>query len=150
MQTVWIRAFTFFIYSPTIMESDRTRCCIFFYFFPQNFHPWWGPKRYSLQKEIHSTSSSDGDFPHPPFRLNFEEQFKPFGLAKCLKLLLDFACKHLYAWTSDDCWRNKIFNMFRLDVMNDVNVNTKAALERFTSSLLTWFHIGVFLIHSSV
>ena len=64
--------------------------------------------------------------------------------------LFFFSFFRLYAWTSDECWRNKKIVMFRLDVMNDVYVNTKAVLERFTSYLLTWFHVGIFLIHSSV
>ena len=41
--------------------------------------------------------------------------------------------------TSDDYWRNKICILLRLDVVDDVNLNTKAVLESFIALLLIWF-----------
>ena len=66
------------------------------------------------------------------------------------KLLLFLTSKRQNTLTSDDYWRNKIYNIFCFDAVDDVCANLKAVHKHFILSFLTWFPIGIFLMHPSV
>ena len=54
--------------------------------------------------------------------------------AKGVKRLLRILCKSIQSLTSDDCWGNATWHVFKTAVLDDVNVDQRLAIGRYSSS----------------
>ena len=72
-----------------------------------------------------------------PDRLGLFISILFFSICKGLKILFMFCLHKSKHLTSEDYCTNKICILLRLDIVDDINVNTEMVLERFMSSLLS-------------
>ena len=79
------------------------------------------------------------NFSYPTHLLSLQNRGKiqTSRIFKELKYLAIFACKSQKTFGSDDYWRNKMCIVFRLDVVNDVNINNQTFIERLILSFYT-------------
>ena len=70
----------------------------------------------------------------PTFSPHISVKLKRHDFAKWVKILWRIICKSLLSLTSDDCWGNAIPHVFQTAVLDDVNVNQRLAIGRYSSS----------------
>ena len=61
-------------------------------------------------------------------------KLKRYGFAKWVKILLQISCKSLLSLTSYDCWGNAIWHVFQAAFLDDVYVDQRLAIVRYSSS----------------
>ena len=161
MQTVWISIYT--LYMLTHYHGTRQNRMLYFLFFSSKCSSRMRTKQYRLQKKRRKKKKKkifiqlhlkEGTFPIHLFfawilRKNPNLSDLQNAWNSCFFLLANVYM--LEKVTSAEEIKFSSCSVFMvLDVMNDVYVNANAVLERFTSSLLTCFNVGIFLMHSSV
>ena len=70
----------------------------------------------------------------PTFTPCISLKLKWHASAKWVKRLLRIFCKSLKSLTSDNCGGNAIRHVFETDVLDDVNVDQRLAIRRYSSS----------------
>ena len=94
-------------------------------------------------------SAERNNLPHPHFTFTpiTSVKLKSHDFAKWGEILLRIICKCLSSLTSDDCWENAIWHVFQTAVLDNVNVEQRLTIVRYSSSYKTYFYVGIFCIH---
>ena len=79
-------------------------------------------------------SAERNNLPHPPFLPCISVKLKRHDSAKWVKILLRIICIRLQSLTSADCRENAIWHVFQTAVLDDVNVDQRLAIGRYSSS----------------
>ena len=70
----------------------------------------------------------------PTFSSCILVKLKSHDFAKWVKIFLRIICKSLQSLTSYDCWGNAIWHVFQTAVLDDVNLDQRLAIGRYSSS----------------
>ena len=114
------------------MEPDRTGWCFFFLFFSSKYSSLMRTKQYRLQKRYSFNFILRRELSPPTFFAWMFRKKSNFSNVQSAWNSCYFLLATVYMLEQvTTAGKNKVFIMFRLDIMNDVNVNIKAVFWAF-------------------